>query len=89
MEHDQLAVGGEMDVQLDAVADARGVLKGGDGVLRHALVYAVQSAVGKVAAHEGRAPLLVLLAGRGEEDRSARGGGQDAGGDEPGLGGFI
>ena len=69
VEDNKLAVRREMHVQLGAVAYARGVLKGGGGVLRRALIYAVQAAVGKVAAHEGRALLEVALPRRDEEDQ--------------------
>ena len=63
MEHHQLVVEREVDIQLHAVAYPGRGLKGGQGVFRDALIYLVQAAVGVIAAHEGCALLLVPFPG--------------------------
>ena len=89
MEHYEGVIHRDVHVQLYAVAYARRVLKGGNGIFRCALVYAVQAAVGKIAAHK-RGPLLfVLLPGRHQEGSRSQSRGDGSGGDKAGPGGFI
>ena len=74
VEHHHLAVRAQSHVQLHAVADAGGGVKGGDGILRDAPVHFVQAAVREIAAVEGRGKPLVPAAG-GDEERERAGGG--------------
>ena len=64
MEHHQTLILRELHIQLDAVARSGRRLKGGDAVLRDALVLREQPPVGVVAVLEGRAQRLVPQTGR-------------------------
>ena len=61
---------------------ARGMLKGGEGILRRALIYAVQPAVGKIPPVKRGLFLRVAPARGDQERRRSRGGRGRAGGDE-------
>ena len=69
VEHDDLPVLGKLHIQLDAVARLGGETECLQRVLRHALVAAVQTAVGAVRAHKGRSLPLRGRAGGDKEER--------------------
>src|SRR5699024_269978 len=89
VEHNELAVCGYVHVQLYAVADACGVFKGRDGVFRHAFIYAVQTAMREIAAHERLALLVVAPAGGDKKGSGECGRGQRSAGYEPGFRVFV
>ena len=72
MEHDDLAVPGKLNVQLDAVAVSGGSLKGGNGIFRNGFIALMKSAVGEVAVFKGLLLPPAELAGRNEENKPGR-----------------
>ena len=74
MENDDLAVLGQLNVELDAVAVGRGALKRCQRVLGHGLVALMQTAVRKVFLHKGLFLLSAYFARSDDINKTADGG---------------
>ena len=71
MEHDDLSVLRQLNVELDSVAVGRGTLERGQRILRHGFITFMQPTVGKITVLERRFLLLADLAGSNEVYKSA------------------